>query len=102
MAYPIPPESKSAVKRAGKLISEGTATVEDYNIVDRWRSSHGYVINTFQIWIKRKISALGMHVEFAQRLKRRNTVFNKLTRRNANGDLLITDVSAMHDFADAV
>lgn len=99
MSYPIPPESKSAVKRAGKLISEGKASQEAIDIVDQWRSAHGYVINTFQIWIKRKIAALGMDVEFAQRLKRRNTVFDKLTRKNANGDLLISDVSAMHDFA---
>jgi putative GTP pyrophosphokinase len=99
MAYPLPPESKSAVKRAGKLISEGVASEEDYSIVDQWRSSHGYVINTFKIFIKRKIAALSMNVEFAQRLKRRNTVFDKLARRNASGELLISDVSAMHDFA---
>lgn len=99
MAYPIPPENKSAVRKAGKLISEGAYSQAAYDIVDQWRSAHGYVINTFQIWIKRKISALGMNVEFAQRLKRRNTVFNKLTRRNANGEFLISDVSAMHDFA---
>lgn len=99
MAYPLPPESKSAVKRAGKSISEGSPEQGDYDLVDRWRASHGYVINTFQIWIKRKIQKLDLNVEFAQRLKRRNTVFDKLLRRNANGDLLISDVSAMHDFA---
>lgn len=99
MAYPAPPESKSAVKRAGKAISEGNSVPADFELVDRWRSAHGYVINNFQIWIKRKIQKLGLHVEFAQRLKRRNTVFDKLTRRNEKGELLISDVSAMHDFA---
>jgi len=99
MAYPLPPESKSAVKKAGKAISEGSLSQGDYELVDRWRAAHGYVINTFQIWIKRKIQKLGLDVEFAQRLKRRNTVFDKLGRRNANGELLIADVSAMHDFA---
>ncbi len=99
MAYPTPPESKSAVKRAGKAISEGKSTEADFDLVDRWRASHGYVINTFQIWIKRKIQKQPFNVEFAQRLKRRNTVFDKLTRRNAKGELLISDVSAMHDFA---
>lgn len=99
MAYPLPPNSKSAVKRAGKAISDGISTQVDFDLVDQWRASHGYVINTFQIWIKRKIAKLGLNVEFAQRLKRRNTVFGKLVRRNAQGDLLISDVSAMHDFA---
>lgn len=99
MAYPLPPDNKSAVKRAGKAISEGIASQADNDLVDRWRASHGYVINTFQIWIKRKFQKLGLNVEFAQRLKRRNTVFDKLSRRNAKGEALISDVSAMHDLA---
>lgn len=99
MFYPQPPESKSAVKRAGKAISEGVSRPEDYELVDRWRAAHGYVINTFQIWIKRHIEKKSYGVEFAQRLKRRNTVVDKLSRRNDSGQLLIADVSAMHDFA---
>lgn len=99
MTYPLPPVSKSAVKRAGTAISEGTATQDDIDLVDQWRAAHGYVINTFQVWIKRHIARRGYNVEFAQRLKRRNTVLDKLRRRNAAGELLITDVSAMHDFA---
>jgi len=99
MAYPLPPESKSAVKRAGKAISEGASTQVDYDLVDQWRAAHGYVINTFQIWIRRHIAKQGYNVEFAQRLKRRNTVFDKLCRRDIVGKLLIADVSAMHDFA---
>ncbi|MDU9004006.1 RelA/SpoT domain-containing protein [Sedimentitalea todarodis] len=37
--------------------------------------------------------------EFAQRLKRRNTVIGKLKRRNRKEAPLIKDVTAMHDFA---
>jgi putative GTP pyrophosphokinase len=99
MSYPLPPESKSAVRRAGKAISDGTATQDDFDLVDRWRASHGYVINTFQIWIKRHLQRAGYSVEFAQRLKRRNTVVDKLLRHDENGRYLIADVSAMHDFA---
>jgi putative GTP pyrophosphokinase len=99
MGYPTPPTNKSAVKRAGQAISEGIATADDFDLVDQWRASHGYVINNFQIWIKKRIEKQTFNVEFAQRLKRRNTVFDKLGRRNAVGDLLITDVSSMHDFA---
>ncbi|WP_263334897.1 RelA/SpoT domain-containing protein [Albidovulum salinarum] len=97
--YPPPPENKSAVRRAGVAIANGNAAPADYEIVDQWRASHGYVINTFQTWIKRHINKREHEVEFAQRLKRRNTVIDKLRRKNAAGDLLIADVSAMHDFA---
>lgn len=97
--YPPPPANKSAVKRAGKAIAEAKASQQDFDLVEQWRSSHGYVINTFQTWIKRHIAKKPYEVEFAQRLKRRNTVLDKLRRRNENGDFLIADVSAMHDFA---
>lgn len=99
MAYPEPPESKSAVKRAGQAIANGTATDEDLRLVDQWRASHGYVINTFQAWLKGQIGKKDYYVEFAQRLKRRNTVIDKLQRVDRNGKHLIADVSAMHDFA---
>lgn len=99
MAYPLPPESKSAVRRAGKAISDAAATQADFDLVDQWRASHGYVINTFQVWLRRHIKRKGYNVEFAQRLKRRNTVLDKLCRRDSSGRLLIADVSAMHDFA---
>ncbi|WP_193080728.1 RelA/SpoT domain-containing protein [Pseudooceanicola spongiae] len=94
-----PPDSKSQVKQAGKRIADGIGTDADFDLVDKWRSSHGYVINTFQIWLKRKIAIKPYNVEFAQRLKRRNTVIDKLKRKNDAGDPLIADVSTMHDFA---
>ena len=97
--YPPPPSNKSAVKRAGKAIADGNATQGDFELVEQWRSSHGYVMNNFQMWIKRHIAKKDYEVEFAQRLKRRNTVFDKLKRKNNNGEFLISDVSAMHDFA---
>lgn len=99
MAYPAPPASKSAVRRAGEAITKGVSTDLDLRIVDQWRSAHGYVINTFQAWLKGHISKHVFYIEFAQRLKRRNTVIDKLRRKNFKGDPLIADVSAMHDFA---
>ncbi len=99
MAYQEPPSNKSAVRRAGLQISTGTATDDDYQLVDRWRSAHGYVINTFQAWLNGHIKKQEYYIEFAQRLKRRNTVTDKLLRKNVDGKPLIADVSAMHDFA---
>lgn len=99
MAYPHPPKSKSAVRKAGKSFQEGNHTNEDIRLIDQWRASHGFVINTFQIWLRRKITKLGVQVEFAQRLKRRNTVLDKLKRVSPDGVPLIRDVTSMHDFA---
>ncbi|WLS04413.1 RelA/SpoT domain-containing protein [Shinella oryzae] len=99
MAYPEPPSSKSAVKRAGEAVAENRATSDDIALIDQWRASHGYVINTFQAWLKGHIGRQPFYIEFAQRLKRRNTVLDKLQRRSSAGGALIADVSAMHDFA---
>ena len=97
--FPPPPHSRSAVKRAGKAISEGVETDHDIDLVDQWRSAHGYVINTFQIFFKRRIVKRSAPAEFAQRLKRRRTVIDKLHRRRNDGQPLIADVTSMHDFA---
>jgi len=99
MAYPEPPSSKSAVKRAGQAFANNNATDNDIALIDQWRASHGYVINTFQAWLKGHISRQSSYIEFAQRLKRRNTVLDKLRRKSSSGTPLISDVSAMHDFA---
>lgn len=99
MAYPAPPKPKRDVKRAGESYSLSRATIGDLRLIDQWRASHGYVINTFQAWIKGHINRQFYYVEFAQRLKRRKTVLDKLLRRDSDGQLLIKDVSSMHDFA---
>ena len=97
--FPPPPASKKAVNRAGKAIAKKMAKPEDYALVDQWRAAHGYVINTFQIFFKRRIEAMNSPAEFAQRLKRRNTVIDKISRKHPNGRPLMADVTSMHDFA---
>lgn len=98
MAFTVPPESKSRVRQAGKCIADGTATDEDFALVDQWRAAHSYVINTFKVWLRRKIEASKIDAEFAQRLKRRNTVIDKLKRKKPDGTPLIRDVTTMQDF----
>jgi ppGpp synthetase/RelA/SpoT-type nucleotidyltranferase len=99
MSYREPPTNKAAVRRAGKAISENRETQDDIALLDQWRMSHGYVLNTFKVWIRRKINDFPFEIEFAQRLKRRNTVIDKLRRVDAEGTPLIRDVTGMHDFA---
>lgn len=97
--YPPPPQSKREVNRAGKAIASGEGNDDDISIVDQWRAAHGYVINTFQIFFKRRIEKINPAIEFAQRLKRRSTVIDKITRRHPDGRPLMSDVTSMQDFA---
>jgi putative GTP pyrophosphokinase len=97
--YPPPPKSKREVNRAGKAIADGVGVDRDLSLVDQWRASHGYVINTFQIFFKRRIEKSSAVIEFAQRLKRRSTVIDKIGRRHADGRPLMSDVTSMQDFA---
>lgn len=99
MAFPPPPVPKSRVRAAGKAIAGGTAVDDDFAIVDQWRSAHGYVMNTFKVWLRHKITSSRIHVEFGQRLKRRNTVIDKLRRTRPDGSPLVYDVTSMQDFA---
>lgn len=94
-----PPASKRAVNRAGDRISINEFVQDDILLVDQWRASHAYVLNTFQIFFKRRIVDKNIEIEFAQRLKRRNTIIDKLQRRNDAGNRLIGDVTSMQDFA---
>lgn len=97
--YPAPPSSKREVNRAGRAISNRVGTDKDLEIVDQWRAAHGYVINTFQIFFKRRINKINRAIEFAQRLKRRSTVLDKIARRHPDGRPLMSDVTTMQDFA---
>lgn len=99
MAFPAPPKPKGQVRRAGQRVSEGGDDPADILLIDTWRAAHGHALNTFQAGLRRRVEAFGGDVEFVQRLKRRNTVINKLRRRRPDGKPLVNDVTAMHDFA---
>ncbi len=94
-----PPVSKRAVNRAGEKIALEDGKQDDISLVDQWRASHAYVLNTFQIFFKRRVAEHNEEIEFAQRLKRRNTIIDKLQRRTKDGNRLISDVTSMQDFA---
>ncbi len=99
MAFPEPPRPKSIVKQAGKAIAAGSNDFDTVALVDQWRAAHGYVLNTFKVWLRQKIAASDIEAEFGQRLKRRNTVIDKLRRVRPDGLPLIADVTSMQDFA---
>lgn len=83
--------SKTQVAKAGDRIAKGIATEHDWEILSNWRGIHTYVLNSFQSNIRRLIDR-DVH-QFAQRLKRKNTIINKLSTGRAK------DLSTMHDIA---
>ena len=86
--------SKGTVTRAGASLAAGNGTTEDREVVNNWRNSHAYILNTFQATLRdymRRHDAMG--ITFAQRLKRLNTIQNKLSTGRAN------DLATMHDLA---
>lgn len=85
MSYPEPNQNKPAVRRAGQAISVSAASQEGFELIEQWRASHGHVINTFQAWLKGHINKKPYYMEFVQRLKRRNTVIDKLQRKDSKG-----------------
>lgn len=87
--------SKGELDRAGDRIRTGAGTHADLAILDNWRAAHLYVINTFQSSLRARRSrfARGEEVTIAQRLKRRPTIIDKLSREPR------MSLSRMHDIA---
>lgn len=74
----FPGGSKSRVSKAGDNVRKGTATAEDYSVIDEWRGAHRAVLNTFQAILRNRTK--GTSIVVGQRHKRRKTIFNKLNR----------------------
>lgn len=86
--------SKSAVRRAGDSVAKTGGTPEEREIVRNWRNSHAFVLTVFQLTLRRYINIeKRFDVVFAQRLKRLNTITDKLSSGRAK------DLSTMHDLA---
>lgn len=84
MAWVTPLYSKERVKRAGSTLFNENATDEEFEealqVLNNWRSSHSYPVNTFQAGLRNKLSALGIDGLVAQRLKRIPSIVSKLER----------------------
>ncbi|QVQ37753.1 RelA/SpoT domain-containing protein [Pseudochrobactrum algeriensis] len=91
MGWPAPTDSKNSIRKAGRLISTGAADQEHYDILNRWRMAHGYLINTFQANLRGRTK--GKNIVVGQRLKRGATIVDKLQQGRA------VDLATMHDIA---
>lgn len=78
VSFSRPVYTKSRIQSAGKRIVKEVPTLEDTLVLENFRASHAYIINTFQMNARRHASAVKNTV--GQRLKRRNTIIDKLRR----------------------
>ncbi|BDL42417.1 RelA/SpoT domain-containing protein [Methylorubrum sp. GM97] len=92
MVHWINPQfTRSRIRAAGKRIRDNQHTAEDVAVLENFRASHTYIMNTFNANLR--LRSRGKDVVVAQRLKRRHTIFDKL-RREPNMQLHL-----MHDVA---
>lgn len=84
MSFPINPGyPKSEINRAGQILGSSKPTPDDYSqaleVVNAWRISHAYPINTFKSSLHKKTRDYRKPI-IAQRLKRLPTIIDKLNR----------------------
>lgn len=84
MAWTIPLYDRAAVREAGTSLIDPDATAEEReqarSVVNNWRSSHGYPLNTLQINLRHNARAVFPQALIAQRLKRTVSIDAKLRR----------------------
>lgn len=90
----FPMHSKTRVMNAGKRIAKKIDTTEDWDVFENWRNSHSYILNTFRATLNRNIKkGEKKRILVAQRLKRLNTIVDKLRTGRAK------DLATMQDLA---
>ena len=84
MEYIKPIYTRSQVVKAWKILIDSSATDIDKNealiILNNWRTSHDYPMNTFQSNIRGKIKSLRFSALVVERLKRTPSIIRKLER----------------------
>jgi putative GTP pyrophosphokinase len=103
--------SKGAVNRAGEALRSGKLTDGHAIVLESWRIAHKDVINTFQALLRNRARGV-VDVVVAQRLKRRHTIIDKLSRFPrmelarmddvAGCRLIFPDIKGLHDYRDKV
>lgn len=86
--------TKGEVNRAGEKLVKDKHDQEALEIVNNWRNSHSYILNTFQATLRTYVkNNPQLDVTFAQRLKRLSTILDKIETGRSK------DLAAMHDLA---
>lgn len=83
--WATPAYDREEVNKAGRLLlnvadAEHLAIEHALLIVNNWRASHNYPLNTFQVTLRRKARAVDGDALVAQRIKRLTSILYKLQR----------------------
>lgn len=80
--WKIPEYTKNKINRAGNTLRDDTTNQEQINeslkIIDNWRASHAYPLHVMYIHLRRL--ANGKNILVVERLKRLDSIINKLKR----------------------
>jgi hypothetical protein len=86
MEWVEPQHQTPAVDRAGQVLRNPsrfalTAVVDAVQVLDNWRASHAFPLNTFQVVLRNRAREIDPSALIAQRLKRVPSVLKKLSDR---------------------
>lgn len=71
--------TKGQINRSGKEVRSGNPSEDALTVINNWRASHAYILNTFQATLRNRTRDTNISV--AQRLKRLRTIISKLDRQ---------------------
>lgn len=99
MTWTIPSYNRKKIDNAGHILTDEKSSDEEFDdalvILNNWRSSHGYPMNTFQARLRQKAKMVDDNALVVQRLKRVPSIIKKLVRDQTNTMAL----SQMQDIA---
>lgn len=84
MAWATPQHTRGEVDRAGRTLASPIVSYPDLtdalSIINNWRSSHSFPLNTFQVSVRNKARQVDEDALVAQRIKRLSSIEAKLLR----------------------
>ena len=84
MAWTAPEFSRAQVDAAGAVLLDADPLSPEFDgaldVINNWRSSHAYPLNTFQATLRYKAKQVSAERLVAQRIKRLSSIFHKLKR----------------------
>jgi putative GTP pyrophosphokinase len=96
-----PWSSKGLINRAGQAFREHREpTEQELESFNSWRGAHKYILNTFQANLRNRTRGTGIIV--AQRLKRRHTIIDKLSREPQMQLARMDDVAGCRMIFDSI
>jgi len=87
MAWVENSHSRGEIDRAGDRLTMGISGdlfeyFSAYNVMDKWRASHDFPLNTLQVSLRRRANRVDTDAIVAQRMKRVPSIISKLRRED--------------------